>query len=71
MTGKKTFVCGPEQQRTVETLREVFMSPPILALTTPEWVVVLDTDASKEVIRANMSQVDTAWRSPSPTGVSI
>jgi hypothetical protein len=64
VTGKKPFHWGPEQQTAFEGLISALTSPPTLAMPISEGMFVLDTDASGDTIRAELSQVQEGAERP-------
>lgn len=56
------FRWGPEQQRSFDTLKERFISAPVLALWDDERETVVEADSSGWAIGATLSQVDDKKR---------
>jgi hypothetical protein len=64
VTGQKPFHWGPEQQTAFERLISALTSPPTLAMSFPEGVFLLGTDASGDAIGAELSQVQEGVEKP-------
>ncbi|KAK6181976.1 hypothetical protein SNE40_009751 [Patella caerulea] len=57
ITGKKTFVWGPEQQSAFDKLKHSLVTTPVLTLPNTTDPFILDCDASINSIGAELSQV--------------
>ena len=57
LTGKQKFFWSEEQEEAFVRMKELLISAPCLAYPRPEGMFILDTDASKYTIGAELSQV--------------